>query len=155
MLRLSFDFDRNFASTSFDRTRAMGRDLAALGFLPAFFRLFDAATFLPAALTGLFAAFCPRAAAPDLLRVRFVIVVTSFFILPRIALRVARTFDADLLLPTRFRVLDSVASLGARLDADFALDPGLAFFVFDFVDFSVLLRAGIVELSTHKHWGTH
>jgi hypothetical protein len=52
-------------------------------------------------------------------------------------------------------VLDSAASLGARLDVDFALDPGPAFFIFDFVDFFVLLRAGIVELSTHKHWSTH
>jgi hypothetical protein len=45
--------------------------------------------------------------------------------------------------------------LGARLDADFALDPGLAFFIFDFVVFFVLRRAGIVELSTHKYWSTH
>jgi hypothetical protein len=154
MLRLSFDFNRNFASTAFERARAMGRGLAALALLVALFRLFDAATFLFTALAGLFAALCPRAAVPDRPRVRFVVFAISFFILSRIALRVARAFDADFLLRTRFRALDSDGSLGARLDADFALDPGLAFFVFDFVDFFVLLRAGIVELSTQKYWST-
>ncbi len=52
-------FDRNFASTSFERARAIARVLVARALLVALLWLFAAAVFLPAAFTGLFAALCP------------------------------------------------------------------------------------------------
>jgi hypothetical protein len=51
-------FDRNFASTSFERARAIARALAARALI-ALLGLFAAAVFLAAAFTGLFAAPCP------------------------------------------------------------------------------------------------
>jgi hypothetical protein len=140
-------FDRNFASTSFERARA----LAARAFLTALLGLFAAAVFLPAAFTGLFAALCPRTAVPtsELLRFRFASFGTSFFIFSRIALRAVRALEADLLFPTRFRALGDDASLGTRFDAAFALDADPIFFVFDFVVFFDL-RAAIGQLSTRE-----
>jgi len=149
--RLSFDFDRNFASTSFEVARSIDRALATLALLIALFRLFGAAVFLRAALTGLFAAPCARTAVPpaELLRFRFESFDISLFIFSRIALRTTRTLDAGLLLPSRFRAPDEGA-FATRFLVDFALDAGPAFFVFDFVVFFDLLRAVIVRLSTRK-----
>jgi len=102
-------------------------------------------------LTGFFAARARIAVPPaELLRFRFESFDISFFVFSRIALRTTRTFDAGLLLPTRFRVPDEVASFAARFAVDFALDAGPAFFVFDFVVFFDL-RAVIVKLSTRDH----
>ena len=65
--------------------------------------------------------------------------------------RAARALDAGLRLPARLLPLDEDASFGVRFDAVFALEAGLAFFVFDFVVFFDLLRAAIVILSTRDH----
>ena len=123
------------------------RALATLALLVALFRLFDAAVFLRAALTGLFAAPRARTAVPpaELLRFRFESFNISFFIFSRIALRATRTLDAGLFLPTRFRAPDEDASFATRFVVDFALDAGSAFFVFDFVVFFDLLRAAMLN----------
>jgi hypothetical protein len=151
--RLCFDFHRTFASTSFEVARSIDRALAALALLIALFKLFDDAVFLRAALTGLFAARVRTAVPPvELLRFRFESFEISLFIFSRIALRTTRTFDAGLLLPTRFRAPDEVASLATRFAVDFGRVAGPAFFAFDFVVvFFDLLRAVIVKLSTRDH----
>jgi hypothetical protein len=114
--------------------------------------LFDAAVFLRAALTGLFAVARARTAVPsaELLRFRFGSFNVLFFIFPRIALRATRPLDAGLLLPTRLRAPDEGAPPATRFVADFALDAGLTFFAFDFVVFFDLIRAAIARLSTCK-----
>ena len=128
------------------------RALATLALLVVLFRLFDAAVFLRAALTGLFAAPRARTAVPpiELLRFRFDSFDISLFIFPRIALRATRALDAGLRLPTRFRAPDEDASFATRFLVDFALGAGAAFFVFDFVAFFDLVRAVIARLSTRK-----
>ena len=111
--------------------------------------LLDDAGFLAeAAFASLFAA--PRVRdtvpAPGFFRFRFKGFATIFFIFARIVFRAARALDAGLLFAARLRTLDG--DLEARLDAVFALEAGLVFFVFDFVVFFDFLRAAIVKLST-------
>ena len=115
------------------------------------FRLFDAAGFLAeAALASLFAE--PRALdavpAAGLFRFRFEGFAAISFIFARMVFDAVLALEAGLLLPARLRTLDEDATLEMRLDAGFALEAGLVFFVFDFVVFFDLLRAAIVKLST-------
>ena len=113
------------------------------------FRLFDAAGFLAeAAFASLFAE--PRAPVPaaGLFRFRFEGFAAISFIFARMVFDAVLALEAGLLLPARLRTLDEDATLEMRLDAGFALEAGLVFFVFDFVVFFDLLRAAIVKLST-------
>ena len=123
------------------------RALATLALLVALFRLFDAAVFLRAALTGLFAAPRARTAVPpaELLRFRFGSFNVSFLNFSRIALRATRTLEAGLFLPTRFRAPDEDACFATRFVVDFARGADSAFFVRDFVVFFDLLRAAMFD----------
>jgi hypothetical protein len=67
-------------------------------------------------------------------------------------LRATRVFEADLLLPTRFRTLDEGAPLEACFEVGFTRDAAPVFFVFELVVFFDLLRAAIVNLSTREHY---
>jgi hypothetical protein len=123
------------------------RAFATLALLVVLFRFFDAAVFLRATLTGLFAAPRARTEVPpaELLRFRFGSFNVSFFNFSRIALRAARTLDAGLFLPTRFRVPDDDACFATRFVVDFARDADSTFFVRDFVVFFDLLRATMLD----------
>jgi hypothetical protein len=126
--------------------------------LVALLRLFDAAAFRLAALTGLFAAADSwvMVLTFELVRFRFESFAAAFFIVARLVLlvllvlRATRVFDASLLLLTRFRTLDEEAAFGTRFDLGFALEAAPIFFVFELVVFLDLLRAAIVNLSTRK-----
>jgi hypothetical protein len=151
---LRFPVD-NFASCSFKCARAADARLAAAAVLVALPRLFDAATFRLATLTGLFAAADAwvMVLTLELVRFRFESFVAALFILARLVLlvlRATRVFDAGLLLLARLRRLGEEAPFGLRFDLGFAREAAPVFFVFELVVFFDLLRAAIVNLSTRK-----